>query len=155
MRSSAGGAEPGAASDGAGQVPAGSWTPVPAKVSATSPVKSQEERNRCWDVASPEPAVVLRLEKVRLLWQYASKEVDAHRQRYLQLFAVFVTVGLASVASIVLERVAAVPGALIALATFGVASYAYVRVLMLPGQLEGAASTALHAIDRLIAAEDE
>lgn len=54
-------------------------------------------------MAPPDAVLDLRLEKVRMLWDYASQEVDAHRQRYLQLFAVFVAGGLASAASVVLS----------------------------------------------------
>lgn len=98
-------------------------------------------------------AVILRLEKVRLLWQHATKEVDAHRQRYLQLFAVFVTVGLAAVATVLLERVTVVPGVALATTTFGVAGYAYARLLLLRKQLKRAFEAGLDAIDRLMPVE--
>lgn len=109
----------------------------------------------CGDVTVADPTLSLELEKVRLLWQHASMEVDAHRQRYLRLFAVFVTVGLAAVATVLLERVAVVPGSVLALATFGIAGYAYVRILQLPAQLLKAVRTAVDDIDRLMTDQEE
>lgn len=101
-------------------------------------------------MAPADPTIPLHLEQVRLLWQYASKEVDAHRQRYLQLFAVFVTVGLAAVATVLLDRVAVAPGIALAMATFVVAGYAYARTLQLQKQLKRAVDAGLADIDRLI-----
>jgi hypothetical protein len=62
----------------------------------------------------PDRDTLLGLERMRLTWDYAAKELDLHKQRMLQLFTAFVTLALTGLASVALDRVPAQPGFLFA-----------------------------------------
>lgn len=76
-----------------------------------------------------------RVEYVRLAWEYALKEADIHQQRLVQLFAIFLTIGLTALASVALEKLPVEPGLAFAIGMFAGAAYAHVRIARLPRRL--------------------
>lgn len=73
-----------------------------------------------------------------------------HQQRLVQLFAVFMAAGLASVGSVVLEKVALGPGIVLASLFFAGALYAHLEGRRLPARLREALRTGQEKLKRLM-----
>lgn len=101
-----------------------------------------------------EPALLaLRLELIHLSWDHAAREVEIHKSRHLQLFAVSLTVGLTAVASVLLDRIPVGPGLGFAVLMGGIAGYAQIRLLRLPAWLQRAHGAGVRAIGSLMGEE--
>lgn len=96
----------------------------------------------------------LRLEKARAAWEFATLEHQLHEHRFVQLMALCLTLALTALASVVLEKVPALPGLWTAGAMGTGAGYAHVRLLLLPKRLRRAGSVRRRTIQRLIAARE-
>lgn len=104
-------------------------------------------------MADPDRLLALRIEKLRSAWEHDVAEVDLHKQRYIALLAILVTIGLTALASTVLEKVDASVGAGFAGLMFGGAGYMHLRLRTLPLRLKAAARARNRAIDKLIEEE--
>jgi len=104
----------------------------------------------CALVALPDSELSLRIEHARMAWEFALKEVDLHQQRLVQLFAVLLTMGLAAVGSVVLERVPPRAGLLFAAGVFAGAGYAHYQIGRLPRRLELGLRTGQKTIENLM-----
>lgn len=98
-------------------------------------------------------ALLLAVERVRLVWEFNAKEVDIHRQRLLQLFITFVTLGLSTVAALLLDRAPREPAMAFAAAMFLGAAYVHVRMILLPRRLRRALDVGLDHLDSLMREE--
>lgn len=97
----------------------------------------------------PDRDLLLDLERLRLSWDFASKEVELHKQRQLQVFAAFVTLALTAVGSVALDRVPAAPGLGFASLMVVGAAYAHLRMVRLNRFLAEAYARTAVAIERL------
>lgn len=96
----------------------------------------------------------LRVERIRLAWEYTREEADVHKHRFLQLFATFLSIGLAACASVLLDKVDPLPGLPFAATMFGAAGYAHYRLVILPRWLRQSAEAAISGIEGLIRKEE-
>lgn len=97
----------------------------------------------------------LRVEKVRMLLDYAGKEFESHRQYLLIAFAALLGAGLTAAGSMALERLAASFGIPFAAVMFAGAIYVHAGLRMLPRRLRRVYRQGTRIIDTLMNEEEE
>lgn len=103
----------------------------------------------------PDRTTALRVEKLRLSWEFASKQLEMRERRLIQLLATALTAGATAVVSVAVERVPVVPGMAVACASATGAFYAYARLRTLPRQMRRVVNV-LHArFETLIRSPEE
>lgn len=100
-------------------------------------------------MVDPRDELHLSLQRILLGWDYTSQEVAHDRSDLLQMFIAFLSAGLAAVASVLLERVPALPGFAFAAIMFGGAAYAQRRRRVLRKWLRRSAQVAMESIETL------
>ena len=105
--------------------------------------------------AGPMPPSPLDAVKVHVTWEFYLREIEMHERRYLAILAASFSGALASLASVLLEKVPAAPGVALTALLLLLAGYVHLLIRRLPARLQRAMAVTLTVIESLKDREDE
>jgi hypothetical protein len=82
-------------------------------------------------------------------WDFAARQAELHKQFHLQAFAVGMAAGFASLGTVLLDKLPAEQGVVLAGLTFGIALYALVQLALLPRRMRRALAAATRHVEGL------
>ena len=97
-----------------------------------------------------ELAITLKLERIRLAWDYNRAEVDMEKNRLLQLYATFLTLSATAALSVFLEKDPLLAGGVAAGLAIVAAVYIQARLRNLPKQRRSGIEVANRTIGSLM-----